>query len=370
MTGIDPDRPVRAVLVGAGHIADAVHMAAITELGPDEIVVDAVVEVDEARGAEFAAKWGVPFSTASLTEALTRRPDLVILCTPPTVHRDQVARCLAAGVTVWCEKPPALSLAEYDDMTSGEREGGPWAPIVFQQRFGSGSRHARDLLRSGALGRPLLAQCQTTWFRDDAYFAAPWRGSFCGDGGPVMALGIHQIDLMLDLLGTEWAEVSAQVVRRARDIETDDVAVAWVRFDDGTLATIANTPLGAAQQSRIRIDAERATVELSHLYGHGNDDWTYTPAPDVDAEEAAGWTNPLPDEHSTHTPQLRAVLADLRAGRRPAATGEDGRRALELVTALYKSALTGRTVARGSIRQGDPFHAALDGGRPVPERRS
>src|SRR5690606_36657985 len=115
---------------------------------------------------------------------------------------------------------------------------GPWAPIVFQQRYGSGAHHARALLASGALGRPLIAHCQTTWFRDESYFSAPWRGSFSGDGGPIMALGVHQIDLLLTLLG-DWAEISAHVARRARDIETDDVAVAWVRFVDGTLATIS-----------------------------------------------------------------------------------------------------------------------------------
>lgn len=353
--------PFRAVLVGAGGIADAVHMPSIHEIGPEELIVDSVVEIDDDRRAAFAARWGIPHHTASLDEALARRPDLVILCTPPSLHREQVIACLEAGVTVWCEKPPALSLADYDAMTAGERDGGPWAPIVFQQRYGSGARHARELLASGALGRPLLAHCQTTWFRGDDYFAQPWRGSFSGDGGLIMALGIHQIDLMLMLLG-DWEEISAQVARRLRDIETDDIATAWVRFADGTLATIANSAVSPAQTSRIRLDTEKATVELSHLYGYDNDDWRYTPAPDASAELAASWANPLPNERSTHTPQLRRLVADLRAGRRPEASGEDGRRALELVTALYKSALTGETVARGSIRPGDPFYSALNGG--------
>jgi len=359
-----PVSPLRTVIVGAGGIADAVHLPSIREVGTDELVVVSVVEIDDARRADFAERWGIPHHTASLEEALQRHPDLVILCTPPSLHREQVSACLAAGVTVWCEKPPALCLADYDAMTSGEREGGPWAPIVFQQRYGSGAEHARGLLRSGALGRPLIAHCQTTWFRGDDYFSAPWRGSFSGDGGPIMALGVHQIDLMLTLLG-DWRELSAQVARRARDIETDDVAVAWVRFEDGTLATIANSAVSPAQVSGIRLDTERATVELAHLYGYDNDDWTYTPAPGVDEEQVAAWRNDLPNERSTHTPQLRRLVADLRAGVRPAASGEDGRRALELVTALYKSALTGQTVSRGSILADDPFYSALNGGMSI-----
>lgn len=361
--------PLRAVLVGAGGIAGAVHMPSIREIGDDQLVVDTVVEIDDDRRAAFAERWSIPHHTSSLHDALARHPDLVILCTPPALHRAQVIACLDAGVSVWCEKPPALSLEDYDAMTAGERDEGPWAPIVFQQRYGSGARHARALLDSGALGRPLLAHCQTTWFRGDDYFAVPWRGRFSGDGGLIMALGIHQIDLMLTLLG-DWDEISAQVVRRARDIETDDIAVAWVRFADGTLATIANSAVSPSQASHIRLDTDRATVELTHLYGYDNDDWTYTPAPGVSAADVASWANERPNERSTHTPQLRALVADLRAGRRPAASGDDGRRALELVAALYKSALTGQAVSRGSIVPGDPFYSALNGGIAVREERA
>ncbi|MFC9558660.1 Gfo/Idh/MocA family protein [Agromyces sp. NPDC056965] len=353
--------PLRVALVGAGGIAHDVHLPSIREIGDAEIVVETVVEIDPARGAEFAERWGIPNHTTELAKALDARPDLVILCTPPSLHRAQVMACLAAGISVWCEKPPALSLAEYDEMIAGERDGGPYAPIVFQQRFGSGAQHARHLLASGALGHPLIAHCQTTWYRGDDYFAAPWRGSFTGDGGPIMALGIHQIDLMLSLLG-EWREVSATVNRLARDIETDDVAAAWVRLESGVIATIANSAVSPAQLSRVRVDTERATVELSHLYGYGNDDWVYTPAPGLPAEEVATWADELPDERSTHTPQLRRLISDLRASRRPETSGAGGRAALELVTALYKSALTGEIVRRGSITPGDPFYSSLNGG--------
>ncbi len=92
---------------------------------------------------------------------------------------------------------------------------------VFQHRFGSGAQRLRALAAAGALGRPLLAVCHTTWFRDQAYFDVPWRGRWETEGGgPTMGHGIHQLDLLLSVLG-EWAEVSAVARRQARRYDTD-----------------------------------------------------------------------------------------------------------------------------------------------------
>nr|MDT0527071.1 Gfo/Idh/MocA family oxidoreductase [Streptomyces sp. DSM 41633] len=106
-----------------------------------------------------------------------QRPDLVTICTPPTLHREQTVAALRAGAWVWCEKPPVPTLADYAAVEAEEGAGsGPYASIVFQHRFGSGSRQVRRLLAEGALGRPLVVHCQTTWHRDTAYYAVPWRG--------------------------------------------------------------------------------------------------------------------------------------------------------------------------------------------------
>jgi predicted dehydrogenase len=357
--------PVRAAIVGAGQIADAIHLPAMRELGLDLV---AAVEVDPDRLTTFCDRWDITGRYADLSAMLAaERPELVVICTPPSVHRDQVVEVLESGAWAWCEKPPALSLAEYDDITAAERDGGPYAPIVFQQRFGSAARHARALLTSGALGRPLAAHCQTTWWRGPDYFAAPWRGSFSGDGGPAMALGIHQIDLLLTLLGP-WQELHAFATRLARDIETDDVSTATVRFESGVLATIVTSAVSPRQVSNLRIDTELATVEATYLYSYGDEDWTYTPASGVD--DAAWAASAPPPQRSGHAPALRSVLADIEAGRRPETSGPGGRAALELIAALYKSALTGVTVKRGEIVPGDPFYDRLDGaGRPDSARR-
>ena len=102
--------------------------------------------------------------------------------------------------------------------------------VVFQQRTGSAAAHVRRLLDEGALGRPLVATCQTLWYRDAAYFAVPWRGKWATEGGgPTLGHGIHQIDLLAWLLG-DWSSVQGQLWRLDRDTETEDVSTAVITF--------------------------------------------------------------------------------------------------------------------------------------------
>jgi predicted dehydrogenase len=354
------DRPVRVALVGAGDVAEGSHLPALRAAG-DDVQIAALVEIDDERLHAVADRWHVLGRYTDMSAMLSAvGPDLVVLATPPAGHREQAVAALAAGAWVWCEKPPALCLADYDAITAAERDGGPYASIVFQQRYGSGARHARRLLASGALGRPLAAHCQTTWYRDVAYFAPAWRGSYTGDGGPSTALGIHQIDLLLALLGP-WREVHAFAATTSRDIETDDVATAIVAFDSGALATVVTSAVSPREVSHLRVDTELATVEVTHLYRHRSADWTWTPASTVDESVVAGWRDLSRDTPSGHLPQLRVLLDDLRAGRRPETSGDGGRAALELITALYRSAHTGDTVKRGEIGPDNPYYHRLDG---------
>ncbi|MEU2930336.1 Gfo/Idh/MocA family oxidoreductase [Streptomyces sp. NPDC007251] len=360
-------RRIRAAVIGTGAIGRGSHLPALAQLAREgETEVVAAVDIDRGAVEAFCAETGIPHAYTDLDRMLAeQRPDLVSICTPPTLHRAQTVAALRAGAWVWCEKPPVPSLADFDAIEAEEgADGGPYAAIVFQHRFGSGARHVRRLLAEGALGRPLVAHCQTTWYRDAAYYAVPWRGRWRTEGGgPAMGHGIHQMDLLLDLLGP-WSEVRAMAGRLVHDVETEDVSTALVRFASGALATVVNSVLSPDEVSRIRVDCERATVELSHLYGHANDDWRISPAPGVPAEQAQAWQAFGPDEPSSHLAQLRELVASMRAGERPRSSGADGRTSLELVTALYKSAFTDTTVRAGEIGPGDPYYTALHGGAP------
>lgn len=340
---------LRAALIGTGGVAD-VHLIAFRAFETD-IGLVAAVDIDETRVGAFAREAGVTPYTEVARMLAEQRPDLVAICTPPSLHVGQTVEILESGAWVWCEKPPCLSLAGYDAIAAAETEGIPYASFVFQQRFGSGAEHFRRLLAAGELGRPLVAHCQTTWYRDAEYYAVPWRGKWETEGGgPAMGHGIHQTDLLLDLLG-DWTEVSAMTARLVHDVETEDVSTALVRFGSGALATVVNSVLSPQEVSRIRIDCTEATVKLTHLYGYRNEDWFYSkdsPKPEAD----------IPSSHSV---QLPHVIEALKAGKRPPASGSDGRKVLDFIASLYKSAFTGRTVRHGEITPGDPFYHSMDG---------
>ncbi|MEV5707290.1 Gfo/Idh/MocA family oxidoreductase [Actinoallomurus sp. NPDC052274] len=354
---------MRAAIVGTGGIAGICHLPAL-RAEAHRVRVVAAVDVDAERAKDFCAAHDIPAAYTDLGEMLAEaRPDLVHVCTPPHVHAAQVRACLEAGAWVLCEKPPALSLAEYDAMTAAERDDGPYAAVVYQHRFGSGARHLRRLVTDGELGRPLVAVCLTTWHRDQAYFNVPWRGRWDTEGGgPTMGHGIHQMDLLLATLG-DWAEVRAMAGRLARDVATEDVSVASVRFENGALASVVNSVLSPREESRLRFDFTEATVELSHLYGYANADWTYTPAPHVtDEARVAAWRTQDQDLPSSHAALLADLLDAYERGDRPQTSGAGGRQTLELIAALYKSALTGRPVRRGDIDGTDPFYREMNGG--------
>ncbi|MFF0028987.1 Gfo/Idh/MocA family protein [Streptomyces avermitilis] len=360
-------RRIRAALIGTGAIGGGSHLPALATLAEEgETEIVAAVDIDADAITAFCAEHAIPHAYTDLDRMLQeQRPDLVSICTPPTLHREQTLAALRAGAWVWCEKPPVPTLADFDAIESQEgTDGGPYAAIVFQHRFGSGARHVRRLLAEQALGRPLVAHCQTTWYRNTAYYAVPWRGRWQTEGGgPAMGHGIHQMDLLLDLLGP-WSEVRAMAGRLVHDVETEHVSTALVRFENGAMATVVNSVLSPDEVSRIRIDCERATVELTHLYGHSNANWRITPAPDVPEEEAAAWQDFGADVPSSHLAQLRELVASMRAQARPRSSGADGRTSLELITALYKSAFTDTTVRAGEIGPGDPYYTALHGGAP------
>ena len=354
----------RAVLVGTGSVADS-HARAIEETRGRVRLVSAV-DIDAERVKAFCGRHKISAAHTDYKIALREdRPDIVLVAAPPAVHATMSIAAMEAGAWVLCEKPLCASLAEFDQIAEAESRTGRYTACVFQQRFASSTAHLRRLAAEGLLGRPLVAVCHTLWYRDSSYYAVPWRGKWATElGGPTMGLGIHAMDHLLHLLG-DWAEVRGQAATLDRDVEVEDVSMALVRFSSGALASMVNSALSPRQETSIRIDFQRATVELTHLYGYTRDNWKLTLAPTVAEEGNAlvqAWQHFPPDTGSTHAAQLADFVGDMDARRRPLTSGDDARRTLELLTALYKSAFTARPVTRGSIKPGDPFYTALHGG--------
>jgi predicted dehydrogenase len=352
--------PIKIAIAGTGGIA-RVHTEALRMLG-DQAAVVAVTDVDTARAQAFRTEHGIAASYDTLDELLTQaRPDLVHVCTPPGSHASLALTCLAAGSSVLVEKPPALSLAEVDAAALAQGEGGPCFATVFQHRFGSGARRLKRMITEGVLGRPLLALCHTTWFRGQEYFDVPWRGRWDTEGGgPTMGHGIHQMDLLTYLLG-DWAEVSAVVRRQARQMQTEDLSLAHVTFASGTVASVINSVLSAREESYLRFDFEKATVELRHLYGYRDENWTITPAPGFEAEVRPAWETGEYGVASGHAAQFAAVLAALRERQAPPVTAEEAMRSMRLIAAIYASAFLGRPVTPGDLGPQSPFYAQMNG---------
>jgi len=360
MTDAAP-RLLRAAIVGTGGIAHA-HAQAIADLAPRiELVAVTDVAVERARAFAdgFAPAAAVHPSLSLLLAA--EHIDLVHICTPPQTHVPLAIESLRAGVPVLIEKPTALSLAEMDRLVAVSRETGVPALTVFQHRFGHGAQRLIRLLREGALGRPLVATCETLWYRPAEYFDVPWRGRWeIEGGGPTMGHGIHQFDMLLAVLGP-WQRLSAFAARQALPTDTEDVSMAVVEFENGALATVVNSIVSPRESSRLRFDFEYATVEVEHVYGYSDADWTFTPA-EGHEHLAAAWAADASDEVSSHRLQISSIIDALAAGAEPSVGAEEARRTLEFAAATYASAFRGVPVSAGDIVDPDPFLTSMDGG--------
>lgn len=351
----------RAVLAGTGSIADA-HVRAI-EATRGRVTLVGAADLDAGRVAAFGARYHVADTFTDYAQMLRAvKPDLVLIATPPAEHAAMSIAAMEAGAWVLCEKPFCGSLAELDAIEAAEQRTGRYTACVFQMRFASSTTHLRDLADAGQLGRPLVAVCNTLWYRDPTYYAAPWRSTWASAfGGSTMCLGIHAMDHLLHLLG-DWREVTAISATLDRAIEVEDISMALVTFANGARASIVNSALSPRQETYIRLDYQKATVELTHLYSYDRNNWKFTLAP---AAQDEGLLQALqsfpPDVGSTHGAQLNALVANMDAQTRPLTSGPEARRTLDLLSAIYKSAFTGTIVRAGTIRPGDAFYHAAHG---------
>lgn len=352
---------IHAVLIGTGGIAQS-HISALgSEAGRIELV--AAMDIDADRVSAFCETHQIPRSYTDVDEMLRReQPRLVHIATPPASHTALCVQALEAGAWVLCEKPLCASLAEMDQIEAAEQRTGNYCSSVFQWRFGSGGQHLKRLIDSGALGKPLVCTNLTTWYRTHGYYEVPWRGKWSSElGGVTMGHGIHSIDFMLYQLG-EWQEVRAMIGTLDRKIEVEDVSMAIVRFANGAMASITNSVLSPREESYLRFDFQKATVELTHLYRYQNANWRYSTPPGATWEsELAEWQRIPEDVSSSHDTQLTQLLDSMVRNQRPLVSGSGVRGTIEFLASLYKSAITGQPVLRGSITSEDPFYHSMNG---------
>jgi len=354
-------RQYRIAFIGTGNVFSS-HLQAVQHAG-ERVQLVAAMDIDAGRVKRVCAENSIPYWYTDAAQMLADvQPDLVHILTPPATHFPLILQCLEAGASIYCEKPLCASLDQFDRISKAEEATGNYVNTVFQWRFGSAARHLKRLMNIGELGRPLVGHCNTLWYRDAAYYAVPWRGHWATElGGPTMGLGIHLTDLFLWLMD-EWEEVQSMIATLDRNIEVEDVAMAMIRFGSGALGHVTNSALSPRQESYLRLDFQRATVECSALYHYHNANWRFSIAKkSPDGEALARWQNIETDVSGTQAVQLGEILDSMDRGERPFLSGHEARRVIEFSTSLYKSAFTHQPVRRGSITPDDPFYYALNG---------
>jgi predicted dehydrogenase len=352
----------KTAIIGTGGVSTS-HVNAV-QSNEDRVELVAAVDIEEERVNAFCGLFNIPGCYTNPFEMLSvEKPDLVQICTPPGPHLELIEASLEAGAWVLCEKPLCASLAELDQIEAAEARTGRYCSSIFQWRFGAGGRHLKRLIDAGELGRPMVGNCLTTWYRNDEYYAAPWRGKWETElGGVTMNLGIHAIDFFLWLYG-DWKEVRSMMGTLNHDIDVEDVSMAMVRFENGAMGNITNSTLSPREESYLRFDFEQATVEVTHLYRYLNENWRFSMIKGEENEEKLARWREIDGIDTTdfHGLQLSSFLDSMEVNQRPDVSGPDVRGTLEFLASMYKSAMTGLPVLRGSITEDDPFFHRMCG---------
>lgn len=277
------------------------------------------------------------------------KPELVAIATESGKHAQIALDCIAAGCNLIIEKPIALSLADADEIIRRSREKGVKVCANHQNRFNKSVQKIRDAVEKERFGRLFYGTAHIRWCRDYEYYSrALWRGTWEQDGGALMNQCIHNIDLLRWMMGNEVDTVLAMTDRLNHDyIEAEDLGLALVKFKNGTYGIIEGTTdiYPKNLEETLYIFGEKGTVKAGGTSVNKIEEWRFSDDLDDENEIREKFAENPPNVYGFgHTPLYKDVIDAITSDRDPYVTAEDGRRALELVLAIYKSAAEGRPV--------------------------
>lgn len=325
--------------VGRGHIEEAYSVLG----GQYDLAL--VCDLDEARLSEAMQTYGVA-GTRDFEAVLARENiDIVDICTPSWLHVPQAIAALEAGKHVILEKPVAGSLAEIDALRRAEAAAPGVLMPIFQYRWGQGAMAARAIIDAGLAGQPLTATAETHWFRESAYYAAPWRGTWKGElGGTMTTHAVHALDMICWLMGPV-ASVYGCAATLIHDIETEDTASATLRFRSGALASLSACARSQDEYSRLFLAFENVSFESTREpYAVGRGPWTITARDPEIRHRIDRILAAQPDVGDRFGGQMAAFHTALEAGAPPPVTLDDAEAAIALLTAFYRSTQTGQPI--------------------------
>src|SRR6266852_470911 len=345
-------------IVGCGVIGP-IHAEAIASL-PDAQLA-AVTDIIPERAQKLAAQYGATPYT-DFQEMLTReRKDVVIVCTPSGMHREHTCRVMRSGRHVIIEKPMEISLSAIDEMLRVQQENHVKLAVISQHRFDPASLQVHNLLQEKAFGRLVLGNVIVPWWRSQAYYdSGAWRGTWRLDGGGVlMNQSIHSIDLLQWFMGPVRS-IYAYTDTLAHRMETEDVAVAVLRFANGALGTIAATTgaypgvttrieLFGSQGSAIIENDELTLLHLARDEKEAAGDYgvitkTKPTEPGQEPNSSGASANPAAIVANSHALQIADMIRAIRENGTPLVDGYAGRQPVEIILSIYESARTHREV--------------------------
>ncbi|GHV05973.1 oxidoreductase [Spirochaetia bacterium] len=343
------------LIIGSGSIAGA-HAGAFLSLG-ERAGIRAVVDSDKNRAEEFIKKHKLSARVyTDYREALAKeRIDLASICTPPPFHKTMTVDCLNAGAHVLLEKPMAPSLEECDAMLAAAEKNKRLLSVVAQNRYYTPTRNIKRLLEDGHCGKLLYTQAISAWWRGRAYYET-WHGTLKGEGGGcTLNLAVHQIDLLIWMAGLPCELMAMMSNVNHSNAEVEDISMAMARFPDGSLGEITGSTIHHGEGQTMVFQTERAGLGIPFfLHCSGG--------PSGQENESAAKLEALykgypPLKREGHAGQIEDFVTAIETGKGSPIlpTGRSGREAIEVVTGIYKAALSGRTAAL-PISADDPFY--------------
>lgn len=334
---------MRVAVVGAGQ-ASAPHLQSLRDLAHELELVRVV-----ARSNSRLAALDLPPGTLTGTrlEDILEDPTVVavLVLTPPNTHGEIVERLARAGKNVLVEKPLDVSLEKAGRMVDICEESGVKLAVMLQHRMRDASLALARLVASGEMGELLSASASVRWWRPQAYYDEPGRGTLARDGGGVlMTQAIHTLDLMLSLTGMPDRVMGMAGTSRAHRMESEDTVAAVLHYPNGAIGSIdATTAAYPGFPERIALNFERgsATLEAGELRAGLMDGRLVHTG---EKQATGSGANLMAFDHAFHRAVIEDFAAAIRNNTEPAVTGRSALQAQRLIAAIIEASARGAAV--------------------------
>jgi len=340
---------LRYAIIGCGRISPN-HIMAVKE---NNLNITALCDLIPANMADKIVKCGLPNSIKQYTDYKQMLEeedlDLIAIATESGKHAAIALDCIEKGIHVIIEKPIALSLEDADAIIATAEKKGVKVCACHQNRFNKSIQKIREAVESGRFGRLFHGTAHIRWNRGPSYYKqAAWRGTWEQDGGALMNQCIHNIDLLRWMMGDEITEVFAYTDRLNHDyIEAEDLGIALIKFKNGAYGLIEGTTnvYPANLEETLYIFGEKGTVKAGGQSVNIIEEWLFADQADnPEAVKAEYGENPPNIYGFGHKPLYADMIDAIKNKRKPYVDADAGRRAIELVLAIYKSAAEGKPV--------------------------